>query len=51
VVTRLLWAFDFAEEPTRRVSFDDFPMIMIIQKEPMMLRVKLRSDKAVSVKV
>lgn len=48
VVTRLLWAFDFAEEPTRRVCFDDFPVIMLIQKEPMMLRVKLRSDGAVS---
>lgn len=51
VVTRLLWAFDFAEEPTRRVSFDDFPTIMLIQKEPMMLRVKLRSDEAVPAKV
>jgi len=51
VVTRLLWAFDFAEEPTRRVSFDDFPTIMLIQKEPMMLRVKLRSDEVVPAKV
>jgi cytochrome P450 len=42
VITRLLWAFDFAEEPTERVNFDDFPVIMLIQKEAMRLRVKTR---------
>ncbi len=42
VVTRLLWAFDIAEEPTERVEFDDFPVIMLIQKEPMKLRLKVR---------
>lgn len=42
VVTRLLWAFDFAEEPAARVNFDDFPVIMLIQKEPMKMRLKIR---------
>ena len=42
VVTRLLWAFDFAEEPAERVNFDDFPVIIIIQKEPVKLRIKVR---------
>ncbi|KAL8794970.1 MAG: hypothetical protein Q9195_002552 [Heterodermia aff. obscurata] len=44
VTTRLLWVFDFAEEPTQSVDFDDFPVTILIQKEPMMLRVKVRSD-------
>lgn len=43
VVTRLLWAFDFVEEPTERVDFDDFPVIMLIQKKPMKMRVKVRA--------
>lgn len=30
VLTRLLWAFDFIEEPTERVDLDDFPVIMFI---------------------
>lgn len=44
VLTRLLWAFEFWEEPTERVDFDQFPVIMLIQKEPMKLRVKVRND-------
>jgi cytochrome P450 len=46
VVTRVLWAFDFAEEPAERVDFDDFPMIMLIQKQPMRMRAKVRAGKA-----
>ncbi|KAL8953132.1 MAG: hypothetical protein Q9222_001015 [Ikaeria aurantiellina] len=42
VVTRLLWKFDFYEEDADRVEFDSFPVIMLIQKLPMKLRVKLR---------
>lgn len=45
-LARLMWAFDFEEEPTRRVDYDDFPVIMLVEKKPMMLRVKLRSDAA-----
>ncbi len=43
VVTRMLWAFDFADEAGERVEFDDFPVIMLIQKMPMKVRVKGRS--------
>ena len=42
VLARLLWAFDFSEEPTERVDFDAFPVIMLIQKQPMKLRIKVR---------
>ncbi|KAL8704956.1 MAG: hypothetical protein Q9201_001902 [Fulgogasparrea decipioides] len=42
VVTRLLWAFDIEEDPTNVVSFDKFPVIMLIQKEPMMMWLKAR---------
>jgi hypothetical protein len=44
VVIRLLWAFDLVEEPTELVNFDDFPVIMLIQKEPMKIRLKIRGD-------
>jgi hypothetical protein len=43
VATRLLWAFDFAEEPTERIDFDEFPVIMLVQKEPMRMRAKVRA--------
>ena len=42
VVTRLLWAFDFLEEPGDRVNFDGFPVLTLVQKQPMNLRVKAR---------
>ena len=42
VLTRLLWAFDFIEDPVEHVNFDDFPVIMLIQKEPMKMRVRIR---------
>ena len=41
-MTRLLWAFDISDEPGERVEFDRFPVIMLIQKLPMKMRVKLR---------
>lgn len=42
VVTRMLWAFDFSEETSERVEFDDFPVIMLIQKLAMKVRVRGR---------
>lgn len=42
VVTRLLWAFDFSDDPADWVEFDKFPVIMLIQKQPMKMRVKVR---------
>lgn len=42
VVTRLIWAFDFSDEESERVEFDSFPVIMLIQKLPMKMRVKHR---------
>lgn len=42
VLVRLLWAFDFAEETTERVDFDKFPVMLLIQKQPMKMRVKVR---------
>lgn len=41
-MTRLLWAFDFADEPSERVEFDDFPVILLVQKLPMNVKVKVR---------
>ena len=31
VVTRLSWAFDFAEKPKQQDFFDGFPVTMVIQ--------------------
>ena len=42
VVTRLLWAFDISDEEGERVEFDEFPVIMLIQKLPSKMRVKVR---------
>ena len=42
MVTRLLWAFEFVEEPSERVDFDDFPVMSLIQKGSMKIRVKIR---------
>ena len=46
LVTRLLWAFDFVEEPEERVDFDQFPVMSLIQKGPMKMRVKVREGAA-----
>lgn len=42
IITRLLWAFDLAEEDGMHVEFDDFPMMMMVQKQSMMVRVRAR---------
>lgn len=44
VLVRLLWAFDFVEEARDAVDFEAFPVTIIIEKLPMVLRVKIRSD-------
>jgi cytochrome P450 len=40
VIVKLLLAFDFSVDEEDEVNFDDFPVIMLIQKLPMRLRVK-----------
>ena len=47
VLCRLLWMFDFTEDPHERTDFDKFPIIMMVQKGPMKLRIKVRDDLAV----
>ncbi|TVY82835.1 Versicolorin B desaturase [Lachnellula suecica] len=42
VVTRLLWAFDLSVDAGDEVNFDDFPVIMLIQKLAMNMRLKAR---------
>lgn len=42
VLTRIFWAFDIAEEEGMRVHFDDFPMMMMVEKQPVMLRLRAR---------
>lgn len=42
IVTRLLWAFDIAEEDGMVVNFDDFPMMMMVEKQPFMVRLRAR---------
>lgn len=44
VLCRLLWMFDIAEDPNKKVHFDDFPIIMMVQKGPVNLMVKVRAD-------
>lgn len=43
VVTRLLWAFDFIEEPAERVDFDALAVIVLIQEQPMEIGVQVRT--------
>lgn len=42
ILTRLLWAFDLSEEEGMHVEFDNFPMMMMVQKQPLMLRIRAR---------
>ena len=42
VLTRILWAFVIAEEEGMHVHFDDFPMMMMVEKQPVMLRLRAR---------
>ena len=43
VLAKLLWSYDFEGLPGKMPDFDDFPVITIIQKEPVMLKVSPRS--------
>ncbi|CAG8953633.1 hypothetical protein HYFRA_00010092 [Hymenoscyphus fraxineus] len=43
VIIKLLLAFDISVDAKDSVNFDDFPVIMLIQKLPMLLRIKPRS--------
>ena len=43
LVTRLLWAFDLSEEDGAKIEFDDFPMMMMVEKQPLYVRLKARS--------
>lgn len=42
VLARLLWAFDVAEEEGKGLDWDSQKTLMIIHKEPLELRIKLR---------
>lgn len=39
---RTLWMFDFERDPDNQVHFDDFPIVMMVQKGPVKLRIKVR---------
>jgi cytochrome P450 len=41
-LTRILWAFDITEEDGMQVHFDNFPMMMMVEKQPLWLRVRVR---------
>ncbi|PWY86713.1 putative RNA polymerase II mediator complex component Srb8 [Aspergillus heteromorphus CBS 117.55] len=43
ILTRTLWAFDIAEEQGIAVRFDDFPTMMMVEKQAMMMRFKARN--------
>jgi cytochrome P450 len=45
IVARLVWAFEIGVDDADIVHFDEFPVIMLIQKEPMNLRVKVRTGE------
>jgi len=47
VLCRLLWTFDFTEDPNEKADFDDFPIIMLVQKGPVKLRIKVREGATV----
>ncbi|KAI9870613.1 MAG: hypothetical protein M1830_004045, partial [Pleopsidium flavum] len=42
LISRLLWAFDIAEEEGKSLDWDSLKSMMIVQKEPMELRIKAR---------
>ena len=44
VLCRVLWAFDFDTDPNNCASFDDFPIIMMVQKGPVNLRIAAREE-------
>ena len=50
MLCRLLWVFDFAEVPDEKVDFDDFPIIMMVQKGLVKLRLKVREGATVEMR-
>ncbi|ORY03149.1 isotrichodermin C-15 hydroxylase [Clohesyomyces aquaticus] len=42
VLCRLLWAFDLDNEGLEKVKFDNFPVLMLVQKSKLDLNIKLR---------
>lgn len=44
ILTRTLWAFDVSEDKDKAVFFDDFPMMMMVEKLDMYLRLRTRTD-------
>ncbi|KAI9723822.1 MAG: RNA polymerase II mediator complex subunit [Chrysothrix sp. TS-e1954] len=42
IITRLLWAFDVAEEDGKHVEFDNFPVMMMIVKQAFEVRLRAR---------
>lgn len=42
IIIKVLLAFDLSVDDKDSVDFDDFPVIMLIQKQPMVLRLKAR---------
>jgi cytochrome P450 len=45
VMCRLLWAFDFEDEVVPSVKFDDFPVLMMVQKGAVNLKIKVRAEE------
>ena len=41
-LARLLWAFDIAEEEGRGLDWESLKTLMIVHKEPLEMRIKLR---------
>ncbi|KAF1998139.1 putative RNA polymerase II mediator complex component Srb8 [Amniculicola lignicola CBS 123094] len=44
VITRILWMFDLSPVPGKEVHFDDFPILLMVQKGPVPLQIKVRDD-------
>ena len=42
VLARLLWAFDIADEEGKGLDWESLKTLMIVQKEPLELRIKRR---------
>lgn len=47
IIIKVLLAFDLSVDSEDTVEFDDFPVIMLIQKQPMVLRLKPRTLQGV----
>ena len=50
MLCRLLSVFDFAEVPDEKVDFDDFPIILMVQKGLVKLRLKVREGATVEMR-